>query len=70
VEPAQKVLAHTVKDVHAMYHWAIYREDEDTGLRTYLGTVAASSMAEALQLAAEYYEIDNAELVAVRTHTA
>ncbi len=49
-----------------MYHWDIYREDEDSGQRTYLGAVDASSMAEALQLAAEYYEVDSAELVAVR----
>jgi hypothetical protein len=48
-----------------MHKWAIYRENEDTGEQVYIGDIQADTMAEALQLASEYFEIDSGELVAV-----
>ncbi len=46
-----------------MHKWAIYLEDQD-GRRTFLGTVTADSMSEALDLAAQYYEEDSGDLAA------
>lgn len=50
-----------------MHIWQIFFENADTDEpRRYLGKVQADTMAEALQRAAEYYEYDSADLVAVR----
>ncbi len=50
-----------------MHTWQIFFEDADTDEpRRYLGEVQADTMAEALQLAAEYYEYDSADLMAVQ----
>ena len=48
-----------------MHHWHIFKEDEDTGTQDFLGVITAATMAEALQLAAEYYECDSGDLVAI-----
>lgn len=49
-----------------MLWWVIYYEDERTGNRTLLGMLAATTMAEALQRAGEYFEKDGGDLVAIR----
>ena len=48
-----------------MHHWHVFREDEHTGEQEFLGEFTAATMAEALQLAAEYYEYDSGDLVAI-----
>jgi hypothetical protein len=48
-----------------MHTWEIYQEDEESGKRTLLGIIQATSMSEALSLASQYYERDSGELVAV-----
>jgi hypothetical protein len=49
-----------------MFFWLIFKEDEDTGRRTLLGDIQADTQAQALELAAQYFEIDMGELIAVR----
>ncbi len=48
-----------------MHTYEIYYENADTDdSAVYIGTIEAISMADALQLAAEYYEIPSHDLVA------
>jgi hypothetical protein len=49
-----------------MHNWHIFKEDENTGDQTFLGEFTAATMAEALQQAAEYFECDSGDLVAVQ----
>ena len=48
-----------------MHNWHIFKEDEDTGAQDFLGVITAATMAEALELAAEYFECDSDDLVAI-----
>lgn len=50
-----------------MHTWQIFFEDADTDEpRRYLGEVQADTMSDALDLAAQYYEIPAYDLVAVQ----
>lgn len=50
-----------------MFTWIIYLEEADSDeKRTYLGEIQASTMAEALQKASEWFEKPSHDLVAER----
>ena len=49
-----------------MHNWHIFKQVEETGEQEFLGEFAAATMAEALQLAAEYFECDSGDLVAIQ----
>lgn len=49
-----------------MHHWHIFKEDENTGEKEFLGEFTAATMAEALHQAAEYFELDSGDLVAIQ----
>lgn len=55
------------KGGETMFQWNIYYEAADSDdPRTFLGVINADSMAQALDLAAEYYEYSEHDLVAER----
>ncbi len=50
-----------------MYTWNVYYENADTDEpRLFIGTIRAISMAQALELASQYYEYPSHDLVVER----
>lgn len=49
-----------------VHQWEIFREDESSGRRSPLGRIEADTMSDALERAAQFYECDSGELVAVQ----